>query len=116
MIRTPVEHVVGREVDDGNAKGRRRFGDETGACPVHGIGDVRLRLGLVDTRIGSRIDDDIAAALFDGRANGGWTGEIERWTTNKSDAYPVCRTALSKGPRHLPCRPGHEETHHVQTK
>ena len=60
-IEPPVEDIIGREMNEGNAKPRRRLGDMAGAVRIDAHRQIRLGFRLVDRRIGGGVDDRVRA-------------------------------------------------------
>ena len=77
-IELPVEHVVGRVVDEQRFVPRRLAGEHPGRDPVDRGGDGRFPLGLIDVRERRRIEDHVRLHLRHDAANRAVVGEVEQ--------------------------------------
>ena len=90
-VERAVEHVVGREMQEGNAEPRRGFGHMARPFAVDLSASRLLRLGLVDRGIGGGVDHDVRARRLEPGEDGGAVGEVERRPAERDDLGLVAR-------------------------
>ena len=84
-IERAVEHVVGREMQQGNAELGRGFGHMPRPFAVETGCDCLLRLSFVHRRIGGGVDDHVRPRLFEPGKYGVAVGEVEPRTAEGDD-------------------------------
>ena len=109
-VEHPVEHVVGRQMQERRADSGRRLGDVAGALAIDRHGEVFLALGLVDRRIGGRVDHDVGPRRGDSGQDALPVFERDRRPAERDDLDPR-PGALDQGGRDLSFGPGDGDAH-----
>ncbi len=99
-VRASVEHVVGRVVDEPRSGPARCRGHDPGSLGVHALGNVVLRFGAVDGRIGRGVDHEIGLVLLDAAHNGCGIAHVDLGTGQRHE-LDVGSQALHQRAAHL---------------